>query len=131
MGTHFFSPANVMKLLENVRGARTSDLCIASMMEWGRRIGKWTILVGNCPGFVGNRMVALYNAHARVRTRLNINSGTVNAHATCVVTQMPPAPQSMLMEGATPSQVDDAALKFGMKMGPLAMQVKHTPSIHS
>ena len=51
MGTHFFSPANVMKLLENVRGARTSDLTVASMMAWGKKIGKWVILVGNCPGF--------------------------------------------------------------------------------
>jgi 3-hydroxyacyl-CoA dehydrogenase len=93
MGTHFFSPANVMKLLENVRGAKTNDLTISSMMAWGKRIGKWVILVGNCPGFVGNRMVALYNGQAR----------------------------AMVLEGATPSQVDEAATKFGMKMGPLAM----------
>lgn len=49
-----------MKLLENVRGAKTSDVTIVTMMEWGKRIGKWCILVGNCPGFVGNRMVNLY-----------------------------------------------------------------------
>jgi len=94
MGTHFFSPANVMKLLENVRGARTSDETIATMMEWGKRIGKWVILVGNCPGFVGNRMIALYSEQAR----------------------------AMLEEGATPSQVDEVALGFGMRMGPLAME---------
>lgn len=93
MGTHFFSPANVMKLLENVRGAKTSDLTIASMMEWGRVIEKWPILVGNCPGFVGNRMVNFYGGQARV----------------------------MLEEGASVEQVDTAATEFGMKMGPLAM----------
>nr|QJU71803.1 peroxisomal bifunctional protein [Gambierdiscus pacificus] len=93
MATHFFSPANVMKLLENVRGAKTSDLTIASMMEWGRVISKWPILVGNCPGFVGNRMVNFYGGQARV----------------------------MLEEGASVEQVDAAATEFGMKMGPLAM----------
>lgn len=93
MGTHFFSPANVMKLLENVRGAKTSDETIATMMEWGKRIGKWVILVGNCHGFVGNRMMALYSESAR----------------------------TMLEEGATPSQVDGVALAFGMRMGPLAV----------
>lgn len=93
MGTHFFSPANVMKLLENVRGAKTNDLTIASMMEWGRRLGKWAILVGNCDGFVGNRMLVSYNAQAT----------------------------QMLEEGATPTLIDTVALKFGMRMGPLAM----------
>jgi 3-hydroxyacyl-CoA dehydrogenase len=93
MGTHFFSPANVMKLLENVRGRKTSDETIASLMEWGKRIGKWVILVGNCDGFVGNRMMALYSGQAR----------------------------TMLEEGATPSQVDGVALEFGMRMGPLAV----------
>lgn len=63
------------------------------MMEWGKKIGKWAILVGNCPGFVGNRMVFHYNTQAR----------------------------GMLAEGALPEQLDDAALAFGMKMGPLAM----------
>lgn len=93
MGTHFFSPANVMKLLENVRGAKTSDLTIASMMEWVRVIGKWPILVGNCPGFVGNRMVNFYTGQATV----------------------------MLEEGASVQDVDGAATEFGMRMGPLAM----------
>ena len=93
MGTHFFSPANVMKLLENVRGKHTSELTIASMMQWGKKIGKWCILVGNCPGFVGNRMVGLYGGQARV----------------------------MLEEGLLPHEVDGAATKFGMRVGPLAM----------
>ena len=93
MGTHFFSPANVMKLLENVRGARTSDLTVASMMAWGKRIGKWVILVGNCPGFVGNRMIGLYGGQARV----------------------------MLNEGSDPWEVDDAAGNFGMRVGPFLM----------
>jgi 3-hydroxyacyl-CoA dehydrogenase len=84
MGTHFFSPANVMKLLENVRGAKTSDETIASMMEWGKKIGKWCILVGNCPGFVGNRMVGFYGGQARV----------------------------MLEEGLSPTDVDGAVSPF-------------------
>ena len=93
MGTHFFSPANVMRLLENVRGVSTSDEAVASLMAWGKKIGKWTILVGNCEGFVGNRMVALYGAQAR----------------------------AMLLEGANPSDVDGAATRFGMRVGPLVM----------
>merc|ERR1719201_2938157 len=64
MGTHFFSPANVMKLLENVRGSKTSDLTIATCMKWGKDIGKWPILVGNCPGFVGNRLIGVYSGMA-------------------------------------------------------------------
>lgn len=94
MGAHFFSPANVMKLLENVRGKWTSDATVAALMQWGRRIGKTAILVGNCPGFVGNRMIAVYGAHAR----------------------------AMLEEGATPLQIDSAATEvFGMRMGPFQM----------
>jgi len=93
MGTHFFSPANVMKLLENVKGAKTSDVTIASMMEWGKRIGKWAILVGNCDGFVGNRMMKFYGGQARL----------------------------MALEGATPTAIDKAARAFGMRMGPMAM----------
>ena len=93
MGTHFFSPANVMKLLENVRAARTSDECVASMMAWGKKIGKWVILVGNCEGFVGNRMVGFYGGQARV----------------------------MVQEGLYPEQVDAAATNFGMRIGPLSM----------
>eukprot|EP00041_Stephanoeca_diplocostata_P031142 m.963652 g.963652 ORF g.963652 m.963652 type:complete len:711 (-) comp23897_c0_seq4:2494-4626(-) len=93
MGTHFFSPANVMKLLENVRGSRTSDLTIATMMAWGTRIGKWCILVGNCDGFVGNRMIKQYNDAAR----------------------------ALLQDGMLPEAVDRVATDFGMRVGPFAM----------
>lgn len=93
MGTHFFSPANVMRLLENVRGAKTSDKTISTMMDWGHRIGKCCILVGNCDGFVGNRMVTFYSGAAR----------------------------GMLEFGLLPEQVDGALAKFGMKMGPFSM----------
>lgn len=93
MGAHFFSPANVMKLLENVRGARTSDVAIATMMDWGSRIGKWTILAGNCHGFIGNRMISFYTDAAR----------------------------AAVAEGAMPGDVDRCATAFGMRMGPLAM----------
>jgi 3-hydroxyacyl-CoA dehydrogenase len=93
MGTHFFSPANVMKLLVNVKGAKTSELTIASMMAWGKRIGKTCILVGNCNGFVGNRMVNFYSGRAR----------------------------KMMEMGLLPENVDGAAGKFGMRMGPIAM----------
>lgn len=95
MGAHFFSPANAMKLLENVRGKLTSDVTIASVMEWGKRLGKWAILVGNCHGFVGNRMVYPYRAAAR----------------------------RLALEGNNPVDIDDALRNFGMRMGPLAMGV--------
>merc|ERR1719355_15716 len=72
MGTHFFSPANVMKLLENVRGAKTSDVTIATCMAWGREIGKWPILVGNCHGFVGNRLIQQYNGMAQQSLRVGV-----------------------------------------------------------
>ena len=57
VGTHFFSPANVMKLLENVRGAHSSDEAVATVMDLGKRIGKIPVLAGNCFGFIGNRML--------------------------------------------------------------------------
>merc|ERR1719428_778434 len=93
MGTHFFSPANVMKLLENVRGAKTSDETIATCMKWGKDIGKWPILVGNCPGFVGNRLIFVYSGMAA----------------------------KALEAGALPSDVDAAIEGFGSKMGPFRM----------
>jgi 3-hydroxyacyl-CoA dehydrogenase len=93
MGTHFFSPANVMKLLENVRGAKTSDLTIATCMAWGKRIGKWPILVGNCHGFVGNRLIGQYSGMAT----------------------------KVLDMGVMPVEVDSAIEKFGNKMGPFRM----------
>jgi 3-hydroxyacyl-CoA dehydrogenase len=93
MGTHFFSPANVMKMLENVRGKKTSDLTIATCMAWGKEIGKWPILVGNCPGFVGNRLIFKYNEQSA----------------------------RILAAGALPNAVDSAIEGFGNKMGPFRM----------
>jgi 3-hydroxyacyl-CoA dehydrogenase len=93
IGTHFFSPANVMKLLEVVRGAKTSPETIATAMNLGKTLKKVSVLVGNCDGFVGNRMVAGYGREAEL----------------------------LLEEGATPEQVDRAITNFGFAMGPLAM----------
>ena len=64
MGTHFFSPANVMKLLENVRAAKTSPETIATVMAMTKKIGKVGVLVGVCDGFVGNRMLYAYSRQA-------------------------------------------------------------------
>jgi 3-hydroxyacyl-CoA dehydrogenase len=94
VGTHFFSPANVMKLLENVRGARTSAQTIATVMALGRKLGKVPVLAGNCDGFIGNRMLAFYGAEA----------------------------EFLLEEGATPAQVDRVIEEFGFAMGPFAMR---------
>ncbi|MGE0388264.1 MAG: 3-hydroxyacyl-CoA dehydrogenase NAD-binding domain-containing protein [Gammaproteobacteria bacterium] len=92
IGTHFFSPANVMKLLENVRGAKTSPQTIATAMEMGKRIDKVCVLAGNCDGFIGNRMYQFYTGGC----------------------------EYLLEEGATPEQIDRALENFGMAMGPLA-----------
>jgi len=94
VGTHFFSPANVMKLLENVRGVRTSAQTIATVMALGRTLGKVPVLAGNCDGFIGNRMLAFYGAEA----------------------------EFLLEEGATPEQVDRIIEGFGFAMGPFAMR---------
>jgi 3-hydroxyacyl-CoA dehydrogenase len=91
IGLHFFSPANVMRLLEVVRGARTAPDVIATSMAFGRTAGKLPILVGNCDGFVGNRMLSAYGREAGF----------------------------LLEEGASPMQVDTALETFGMAMGPL------------
>ena len=93
VGMHFFSPANVMKLLEVVRGARTADDVLASVMQVGKRIGKVCALSGVCYGFIGNRMLGGYGREA----------------------------QMLLLDGCTPAQVDGALETFGMAMGPLAM----------
>ena len=93
MGMHFFSPANVMRLLENVRGAKTSPDVYTTAMKVGRTIGKVPVLVGVCDGFVGNRMLAK-------RTR------------EC---------SFILEEGALPWQIDKAIYNFGFPMGPYAM----------
>src|SRR5881296_587996 len=85
IGTHFFSPANVMRLLENVRGAKTSKTAIATAMTVGRRINKVPVLVGVCYGFVGNRML-----HQRGKEA-----------------------EKLLLEGALPHQVDRVLYDFG------------------
>src|SRR5579872_3858438 len=92
IGTHFFSPANVMRLLEIVRGKETSKEVIATCMALSKKIGKLGVLVGNCRGFVGNRMFHPYRREA----------------------------QFLVEEGAAPEQVDKALYDWGMAMGPLA-----------
>jgi len=94
IGMHFFAPANVMKLLEVIRGARTADDVLATVMALGKTIGKVAIVSGVCEGFIGNRMLAA--------NRLQI--------------------QFMIDEGATPWQVDAALRRFGMAQGPFQVQ---------
>jgi 3-hydroxyacyl-CoA dehydrogenase len=94
VGTHFFSPANVMKLLENVRGRQSSAQTIASVMALGKTLGKIPVLAGNCDGFIGNRMLMFYGSEA----------------------------EFLLEEGATPEQVDRIMEDFGFAMGPFAMR---------
>jgi 3-hydroxyacyl-CoA dehydrogenase len=94
VGTHFFSPANVMKLLENVRGRRSSPRTLATVMALGRTLGKIAGLAGNCDGFIGNRMLMYYGAEA----------------------------EFLLEEGATPEQIDRVIEGFGFAMGPLAVR---------
>ena len=93
VGMHFFSPANVMKLLEVVRGYRTADNVLATSMMIGKKIGKVCALSGVCYGFIGNRMLGGYGREA----------------------------QMLLLDGCTPARVDSALERFGMAMGPLAM----------
>lgn len=93
IGAHFFSPANVMKLLEVVRAEKTADDVIVTFMKLAKTIGKIPVLVGVCHGFVGNRMLKGYGRQA----------------------------QLLLLEGATPEQVDNAMQNWGMAMGPLAV----------
>ena len=93
IGMHFFSPANVMRLLEVVRGRKTGKDVIATCMQLSKKIGKVGVLVGNCRGFVGNRMFLPY-----------IREG-----------------QFLVEEGATPEAVDGALTEWGMAMGPLAV----------
>lgn len=94
VGMHFFSPANVMELLEVVRGAATAPETLATVMAVARRIGKIAVPVGVCPGFVGNRMLAPRQAEA----------------------------ERIILEGATPARVDRVLYEFGFPMGPFAMQ---------
>jgi 3-hydroxyacyl-CoA dehydrogenase len=93
LGMHFFSPANVMRLLEVVRGAKTSKPVIATVMQLARKIGKIGVLVGVCHGFVGNRMLAQRQREA----------------------------QKLILEGAMPWDVDRVIYDFGLPMGPFAM----------
>jgi 3-hydroxyacyl-CoA dehydrogenase len=91
VGMHFFSPANVMKLLEVVRTSKSSPQAILTAMAVGKRIGKVPVLSGNCDGFIGNRMVARRSAQA----------------------------ERLLQQGALPEQVDAALTNLGFPMGPL------------
>jgi 3-hydroxyacyl-CoA dehydrogenase len=93
LGMHFFSPANVMKLLEVVRAKDTSPEALATAVEVGRKLGKVPVVVGVCFGFVGNRMLARRTAQV----------------------------ERLLLEGASPEQVDKALTDFGFRMGPCAM----------
>ncbi len=93
IGMHFFSPANVMKLLEVVRGEKSSDTVVATAMAVGKRVRKVAVLVGVCHGFVGNRML--------FQRRLEADQ--------------------LVLEGATPAQVDRVLYDFGFPMGPFAM----------
>ena len=93
LGLHFFSPANVMKLMETVRGAKTSPQVLATSLAVGRKIGKMPVVVGVGPGFVGNRMLRLRGIEA----------------------------ERVLLEGAMPYELDAATVQFGFAMGPLAV----------
>jgi 3-hydroxyacyl-CoA dehydrogenase len=90
---HFFSPAHVMRLVEVVRGRDTSDMALATALRVAKRAGKIGVAVGNCFGFVGNRMLYAYGREKEL----------------------------MLLEGATPAQIDGALEAFGMAMGPNAV----------
>ncbi len=93
IGTHFFSPANVMKLVEVVRGAKTAKNVIATCMALGKRINKIAVLAGVCHGFIGNRMLFARTAQSN----------------------------RIILEGATPERVDKVLTDFGFPMGPFAM----------
>ena len=93
LGMHFFSPANVMKLLEVVRGRNTSPAVIATAADMGKKLSKVGVVVGNCFGFVGNRMLA----------------------------RRTDAAERLLLDGASPAEVDAALQAFGFRMGPFAM----------
>jgi 3-hydroxyacyl-CoA dehydrogenase len=93
IGLHFFSPANVMRLLEVVRGEKTDKTTIATAMALGKKLGKVAVLSGNAPGFIGNRMLGGYTRQAG----------------------------EIILQGATPYQVDKVIQGFGMPMGPFQM----------
>ena len=93
VGTHFFSPANILRLLEVVRGEQTSDERLATIMAIGKRLKKAAVVSLNAPGFIGNRMLFGYTAQANM----------------------------LLLEGALPHQIDQALESFGLNMGPFRM----------
>ena len=93
IGLHFFSPANIMRLIEIVRGSATRPEVTATAAALAKRLGKIGVIAGNCPGFIGNRMINVYGREA----------------------------QFLLEEGATVEDVNQALFDFGMAMGPLAM----------
>ena len=93
VGLHFFSPANVMRLVEIVRGKATSKEVLATALAFAKKLGKVGVVVGNCHGFVGNRMMIPYMREA----------------------------QLLAEEGATPTQIDTALYDFGMAMGIFAV----------
>ena len=93
VGTHFFSPANIMRLLEVVRGEESSDETMATVMALGKKMNKAAVVSLNAPGFIGNRMLSGYTYQANM----------------------------LLLEGALPNQVDNALESFGMSMGPFRM----------
>jgi 3-hydroxyacyl-CoA dehydrogenase len=93
LGMHFFSPANVMRLLEVVRGRKTAPDALATAVDIGRKLAKVPVVVGVCHGFVGNRMLAARSAQT----------------------------ERLLAEGALPEQIDAAITGFGFRMGPCAM----------
>ena len=93
LGMHFFSPANVMKLLEVVRGEKTAPEVLATAMALGKKIGKVAVVAGVCHGFIGNRMLSQRQIPA----------------------------MQLLLEGATPAQIDTVHTDFGMPMGPFQM----------
>ena len=93
VGTHFFSPANIMRLLEVVRGEKTSNETLASVMAIGKKLKKAAVVSLNAPGFIGNRMLFGYTAQANM----------------------------LLLEGALPNQIDQALETFGLNMGPFRM----------
>ena len=94
VGLHFFSPANVMKLLEVVRGARTAPDVLVTAMQLAKKIRKVAVVAGVCYGFIGNRMLIPRHREA----------------------------EKLLLEGATPHQIDQVHLDFGMPMGPFQMR---------
>src|SRR4029079_774421 len=93
VGLHFFSPANVMKLLEVVRGANTAPDVLVTAMQLAKKIGKVAVVAGVCHGFIGNRMLMPRQGEA----------------------------MKLLLEGATPQQIDKVHVDFGMPMGPFQM----------